>query len=508
VSDQRIINMTYHDFMEALKKYSQDTGASAIKFYNGDHWQGSNKWVGPRPALSDPGGKSTLLEIERGFVSRNALKEVVKRHVSGILGKPLGWEIEGESKIEEALRVWWTDKKIQETILHALTVALLTRRGYMRLFITPDLIDETGSIPPMDLEEALQEVHLQCTGFDENDLIYVESKARLWREPRSQKLVGLYPYREKPDGESAELNYLEITLVDDQEKTVVAILTEFGEGTVLRGENTGIVDLHGNLTHFQLSLDPFITPQIEEQQALLNLACSMKQRNVVLAGFLERTLFNAQLPGSYEIDDSGEETFVPDDFQVGAGVTNRLVGITYTDAEGNERLANPSIVYRDPVPVTTFLDTEESAYKAILQETNQLFSLISGDATPTGEAHKQSRNSYESSLRPTSLEVGKALKWVVETAYYLASSMISPTAPPTINVIPDVEIDLGPLSPDERRVIMEEKERGFSSLSHARRRLGVTEEEFSGEEEEEELISVVNSTASGEESSSELTQPS
>jgi hypothetical protein len=157
---------------------------------------------------------------------------------------------------------------------------------------------------------------------------------------------------------------------------------------------------------------------------LLNLAKTMLARNVVLGGFLERIILNAQLPGEYVEDaTTKKKTFVPSPLKTGAGTTNVLAGLPVSDATGRVTgYATPTIIYRDPVPVTTFNDTALAAYRGMLEEVHQLHAAIAGDATASGESRRQARADFEASLGATIAEVEAAGRWLLETALALAAA--------------------------------------------------------------------------------------
>src|SRR3954469_1047795 len=61
------------------------------RFVEGDHWQDAEGWVGPGPLPSDDDYGGVMLLIEKAFVSRNVIDEVIDRLVSSILGKEPRW---------------------------------------------------------------------------------------------------------------------------------------------------------------------------------------------------------------------------------------------------------------------------------------------------------------------------------------------------------------------------------------------------------------------------------
>jgi hypothetical protein len=51
---------------------TSDGQAASRAYYNGDHWQGGNGWIGPLPAVTDANSAQVLADIQRNFVARNA----------------------------------------------------------------------------------------------------------------------------------------------------------------------------------------------------------------------------------------------------------------------------------------------------------------------------------------------------------------------------------------------------------------------------------------------------
>jgi hypothetical protein len=60
-------------------------------FFEGDHWQASAAWIGPRPAPGESGGADVLTEIQRALISKNAIREVILRHTTAVIGQEPAW---------------------------------------------------------------------------------------------------------------------------------------------------------------------------------------------------------------------------------------------------------------------------------------------------------------------------------------------------------------------------------------------------------------------------------
>jgi hypothetical protein len=212
-------------------------------------------------------------------------------------------------------------------------------------------------------------------------------------------------------------------------------------------------------------------------QKLLNLALTMLARNVVLGGFLERVLINAQLPGEFRTDPhTGKQVFVPHPLDFGAGSVNALVGVEIRD-EGTGELkgyANPDVVYRDPVPVATFADTRDIAYWAILEECQQAHALLSGQAAPSGESRRQALADFLSSLKLTAPQVERAVRWLLETALHLGAHFAGQGGRYLgLRVVASCRLDTGPLSADEAKQVIDLVDARLLSRETGMARVGV-----------------------------------
>jgi len=218
-----------------------------------------------------------------------------------------------------------------------------------------------------------------------------------------------------------------------------------------------------------------ITPQVRQQQMLLNLALTMLGRNVVLGGFLERILLNAQLPGTMQQQGDGSTRFIPDPLQVGAGTTNVLTGLPITDANGEvTSYATPSVVYRDPVKIETFVETKADAYRGILEEVQQLHALISGDATASGESRKQARSDFVSSLADTTTQVERGGRWLLETLLAMAAAFSGQSGRyQELRAVFSCHIDTGPISGDDMDATRANVQAGLLSEESGMAQIGV-----------------------------------
>jgi hypothetical protein len=448
-------NLTLTQLQERLKAIVPDWIAENAQFYNGDHWQAGGGWIGPRPSAKD--ASDALLEIQRAFVSQNAVAETVDRHVGGVIGREPAWSLtvsrplaEGEEPTDEeqaliaeaeaALTTWWDERGAHELLQQVCSTLLSASRAPLRLYVPDGERDAAGVIPAGDLPTSLARIFAEALAPEQATVLI---------DKRTMRPGGLYTYEEDKKA-IAELSAVDRD--DVNRATVLRVLGRNEEAEEYR------FALGGRLLHYELKRRTLVSPQVRQQQKLLNLALTMLGRNVVQGGFLERLLLNAQLPGRYEEDAQGGKKFVPDpNFQIGPGRTGFLQGAPIRDEQGRvTSYATPSVVYRDPVPVDTFGDTKVAALDGIYAETHQRHALISGDAASSGESRRQALADFIVDLGRTKPQLDRAGRWLLETALSLASVFMGQAGRyDGLRAVFACRIDPGPTSADELRLVME-----------------------------------------------------
>lgn len=442
-------------------------------YYLGDHWQAGAGWTGPRPKTSDVGYHDVMSEIEAAFTSKNTIAETIDRHRDAVIGSEPYWTItprrplkkdeqptaEEQRLIEESealLADWWTAREALSLFQDCVATLLWAGRSYLRL-IVPEAEIQNGIVPKAGLAESINRIYI-----DSPDI----AQAAVAIDPRSMRKAGVYLYQAQEGETRGEMTYL-----DDAGNTVLRALGD-GATTILTA-----IPLGGRLMIHELNRKLFTTAQIREQQALQNLGLTMLSRNVVLGGFLERIILNAQLPGEY-VDDPekpGQLKFVPGDLATGAGTTNAFAGIPIHDEAGNVKgYTTPSVVYRDPVATDTFENTIGRAYQSILEETNQLHAMIARDATASGESRIQATAEFARSLRRTRSAVNSAGCWLLETALALAANFAgAPGRFDSLRVNFTANINLGPMPAEQTDGVIKKKEAGLISIETAQSEIGI-----------------------------------
>lgn len=513
--------------MQVAARVAHDYEVNRL-FYNGDHWQGSDAWTGPRPDTSDPDMNRVMEQISRAFVSKNVIKEVTKRKRNGAISKEPHWYFtlretqkkqrvppqsavpptptnpfpippatppdsesadgatqptsdpiqtsgetipangatppasgakpgEGEAlqqppqvpeepvddpdivEVEEAMTEYWDAHQPHKVFKQFVINALLNGRAALRLYVPPGAgaIDQDGNVtltPDLTLAEAMDYIELHAPE---------PTKCTILTNPLSMRKMGAFVWDDN-DVEHAEVVYLDgrgqaaLTIIQevptaggDPDQSLAldpdaaaqqddGEPTEPGESGANVFVDRSMLELGGRLTIFEIECEPIITEQVRTLQKSINKALTMADNNLTLGGFLERTILNGQMPGHFEPipdDKTGKkQRWVRDNYETGGGAVNYIQGTPQYGPQGEYLgLANPSIVYRDPVDMTNFEIAKDMYYRSLLEEVDQLHYLLSGEQYASGESRKQSRADFESSLRELMGDLAMAGRWFIET---------------------------------------------------------------------------------------------
>lgn len=461
---------------EALKLSTEAEQAS--KFYHGDHWQYGAGWIGPYPAAAEEHGGLVMGAIERGFVSENKVKEVIDRHAGGVVGREANWYLVPDRDLEEdeeptdqeralikraeaLLTAWWDKRGITGVLQDFVRNRLLTGRGVLRVFI-PNGKAVDGRLPAAGTDRALRRY------------VWVEApspaQAGVISNPDTKDELSLYTWQQD-NKFYAEVSFLASPLDEEESSTVVRVLGADGTGEIEMLSETE-VELGGRLMMFEAKGAPLATPQVLQNQKLLNLALTMLKENVIYGGYLERVITNGQIPGTWK-EEGGKRRFVPDGWGIGYGVTSFLQSTVITDAEGNKTALPASVSYRDPVAVDTFKHTRDIAKATILEETKQMFVEMNADGAASGTSRKQARYDFLTSLLTTKPEVDEAIRWLLSTALEMEGFFSSGAPLSGLRVVSDIKADAGPLTDEERKEIVADYTAGLISRQTAMMLLGV-----------------------------------
>lgn len=366
---------------------------------------------------------------------------------------------------ETALTAWWDERQLHTLFVDLVTTALLSGYATVRIFVPAGLIEENG-FRAANLEAALK-------------MIYVDTPeptdAGVVTDEHTMRKLGAYFFVDDDGTEMVELSYNMAGSVEGQPLTVLRTVTasDLSENGAYTGKtqrlnprtarpedtpkngpsgpvspanggspadetdsvfaNEAMLDLGGRLTMYELEVPKMITEQVRSLQRAINKALTMGDNNVNLAGFLERTILNGQVPGYIEEQEMANgakrKIFRREKYEVGGGSVNFIQGVPVFDNNGKTiGMANPSIVYKDPTESTVFDNTASWFYRSLLESVDQVHYLLAGEQYASGESRKQARADFEASLRKTIAGLNELGRWMLETVLALASAMCNQTS--------------------------------------------------------------------------------
>jgi hypothetical protein len=465
----------------------------ASDFYWGDQWREGKSWTGPALDEDEEDATDVMAEIEKSYVTSSALEEVTDRRKDAILGRPATWSIalrrdlapEEEAPTDQEQRLideanaalveWYDDKDVLSVLDNAQLDLELGKRGLARLIVPEGelvMADDGSTAFPngrtfRECMRALWPVHAPA------------DQAVVLRDSMTMREVGMFVYEVQDVQTGRPVQLAEISYVDDDGNTVIKVVgeTQPKRGTKKQPVEFGsvaLLPLGGRLPIFEMrSPKPLITQPLLDNQKGLNMSLTMMDMNVVLAGFLERVITSGQRPGDW-IDEETKEVvpantpgskFVPLPYKTGPRTTQwiqpALLGV---DREKKPIFQSPSVEWRDPVTVDTFVKTQDVHYTNILQAAHQLHVIISGDAVASGESRKQARDDYEKMLKKDKVRLDKLGQWLLETALWWAAILEGkPGRFSGLRVVYDTKVDAGPIAAVDRAAMREEVDASLRS---------------------------------------------
>ena len=308
----------------------------------------------------------------------------------------------------------------------------------IRLYIPPGLIGEDGTIKAESLEAALDLIELEAADA---------AGAAVVKDRETGREVGIYIF---DSGKTAELVY-----VNEEGQTVWAY-TDDRAGTVL--------DLGGRLPMVQLNIPHIINMAMIRNQRKINLAATAETENTITAGFVARLFMNAQMPGDYErdasgnykLDESGRRVFKSEPMVLGGNSVNFVVGVSTTGDGGEERLATPTYTREEPSSPETFVMSKTEARRVMLESASQAHVMESGNAAMSGESRLRARQEFRRDLEGIKGDVDAFIAQIVEAALSLAAAISgqpNPLAAEGTAVFADTRIDAGAPTASEMTAI-------------------------------------------------------
>lgn len=442
--------------------------------YNGDHWGNGKYWVGPMPDDDAPERErqEVLKTIERNFVSQNVVEEVVNRHIAALLGRDPTWAVthgkvampeEGKNpsaqqrsamelvaEADAVLTAWWNYHNATELMSSVAVTGLLERYALVRALIPTAVLEDNGTLEAETPKDAVRYIYIEEVDAETGGV---------YRHPETFErcaVLGL--------GKPTVTGYEEAEVAFFEDDDTVLLHTAKFDSTLedLMTPDADDVDfvylnLARTLTMYEFRINALISPQIRQCQMQLNKTLSMMAHNTDVAGFMQQIMLNAQMPGHYEKDPvTGKDKFIVDKVRAGAGVVQFFVGVESDDADGKTTYASPQAIFRQPVPVATFTETNDAWTRAILREARQLHALTTGDANSSAASRIQALADFLVSILPTKIRLDALGRWMAKTVLGMCAEIAGdPGRYADLDIEFSSIIDLGPLTPEEMQAILQ-----------------------------------------------------
>lgn len=237
------------------------------------------------------------------------------------------------------------------------------------------------------------------------------------------------------------------------------------------------IQLHGNITMFEIKRDTLITPQVIQNQDLLNKTLTMWSANLDWSGFVERIILNGMPPGEWKKDDSTNEMeyVQKGELKSGPSTTAFVSGVPKFNETGEIVGAeSPQVVFRDPIDPKTFEVTRMTSYMNILEECHQSHVLLNSEAGQSGISRRESRQDYLDDIKGSKTAMDLAGNWMVNTLLFLAQWLIGNEADePEYRSDFTTHMTVGAVTKEDVEMLAILKENGWISDETAMSRAGV-----------------------------------
>ena len=465
----------------------------ALSFLDGDYWGDGQYWVGTQIPADAVNRSKMEEELKRTFTPQPLVSECVERFVAALTQQEPSWawvlkrslkpdekptsdEIELLARVNDAQGDWWDKRRGHEITGQFARGLVGLGAAFWRHWVPSGLLSEGTNGKQLQVkswEAALSKIWMEVPPLESVSIA-------LHKDRMETGSVFTYTAQnEKGEDEArVEVSFVDETL-EDTPLTIVRILDD--EKIVDEVEQ----QCGGELYVDGAELAPLVTEAIARNQNALNVISTMLLHNGNLAMHRQRDFFNVQRPTAEVADASapGGKKRVDVPLQIGATAANFHVGVPYEDEQGNRKFASGSLVITDPVDPTPLIAAKAQFEEAIYKAFSQLFVLMGDDATASAlsrvvakvefvEKCKRFRPAIEGVLR-------SRLRAVTYLAAHLANETVLLKRLDGLRVRVDVRVTPPPLSPDERRVVVELYKAGLLSRETAMLMLGV--EDVDGE---------------------------
>lgn len=395
------------------------------------------------------------------------------------------------AEIDKALNLFFVRQNVAEEMGKAFAFRLAFGRGSWRLYIpskykrvnkakaatttTPD-VAEDGTQPvgekgdpkdfvPFDtIAEAIAAMRVEFVPPTQGRLL----------DDGGEKF-SLLKYQVRQNWETHEAkNVIEFSFVDNSQKTWIGTIGEqSGISKLIDANLSSPFDLGGLTTLGEFKGQPYVSHALYKNNQLCNLALTCAGFSLVDNGFGEMVLTNVQLETKTVTGPDGTKQEVPINIKRGGGAIQNLIGIDKIDEKtGTITRETPGVHFREPSAMTAFKDGYDLGYVACLQEAGQLYALITGDATASGESRIQALADFVLKVNPYKSEVDEEGSDLM-TAVLLWASELAAKPLKDYRVVYDSRMFVSALSDAEKTNVIAMRKDGTISRETERVLLGI-----------------------------------
>ncbi|MBW3636489.1 MAG: phage portal protein [Armatimonadetes bacterium] len=455
----------------------------------GDFLQNFERYVGPLPTPGE-GYLAAMEMIRKSYAPILKLREVLKRHVRGVIGKEPQFEsvLEGlelprrerrkaknsSGSPVEALadavdetqgRVW--DEEGEHKILKQ-AVARLCAVGscFLRYDFPPGLlIDGVDRNTGLDAQGVAAD-----TWQDAYEQIYLElaprGSAAVYLDPFTRRKTAFYSYMEPvPGTETKTRRAIQISWVDENDITQVRVVRHGSQEVDEWGVETG-----GTLLVVDALTEPLLTPDLLQLQDILCSIATNIKINSDVAGHPQMTLIDiappvVEVPAPTEANPDAKKR-VPTAIETGPRTVQTLYSYVAKDKEGKPLVGTDgkpiikqgSLEYREPVSSEPLRADIDFFALEIYSAVNQRHVPARASANASAAMLAEMRADFADSLLETKPDVEKVLRTVLKARLCLAAFAAGDTDALSQfkggRVRVDLRLNAGPISVEEQAAII------------------------------------------------------
>lgn len=463
---------------------------------DGDHWQDGDNWFGAGKDDASTWEASTKAKVERQFTPVDLIGEALDRVRDALLKNEPSIELapvdetaeeltdeqarESDQILRELAR-WWDAKRLWPKLGEAVRRARWSTRGTLRMWVPPGRLNN-GALPT------------GLTFADALDILDITdpkpSEAAVIVDEETQERVAVFLFTDDANQAQAELWWAGNPDAERSETEGATYFRRLGGSSDEDADAavTFIPGTGGHLPIAQMEGSLLITDAVRRQQNRLNHFESLLNRSAETAGFPERYIVNAKPRGLWlttppsgapaldEKDYKGTTYYLHESsLDLGAGITVNLEGIDMPDSDGGERVATPSVVFRDPTDPEYVIKSAQHAKNSLLRQVKQGHLINTSQAEASGTAYEQARADHENDLAGTRVELESMLREFLTAAIAWAGAMSSEAAGilDKWRLVVQLNVNSGPLTADQRSQTVSEWKDGLISRETALSKLGV-----------------------------------